>query len=381
MILVTGGCGFIGARFVLDWLAARDEPLVNLDALTYAARPQALASIERDPRYAFVHGDVRDRALLDTLLATHRPRAIVHLAAETHVDRAIVDATVFAQSNTLGTLTLLQAAHAHLRTLGGAEAAAFRFLHCSTDEVFGSLGPDDAPCDEDAPYRPRNPYSASKAAADHFVAAFHVTHGLPTLVTRGSNTYGPGQHREKLVALAIERILAGEPVPLYGDGLAVRDWLHVGDHVAALVAAIERGVPGQSYNVAGHQAVTNLELVARLVEAIRIETRGRPEHRIFAVDAHPCADAPGGGAARWIRFVADRPGHDRRYAMDDRKLRSETGWTPRVTLDEGLRATARAALEHGPALEHVAAPRPGTEPGSGTARKSGAGPTQAPRTR
>jgi len=296
---------------------------------------------------------VRDRALLDALLAAHRPRAIVHLAAETHVDRAIADATAFAQSNTVGTLTLLQAAHAHLRTRDPADAAAFRFLHCSTDEVFGSLGPDEAPCDEQAPYRPRNPYAASKAAADHFVAAFHVTHDLPTLVTRGSNTYGPGQHREKLVALAIDRILAAEPVPLYGDGLAVRDWLHVGDHVAALVAALEHGVPGQSYNVAGHQAVTNLELVARLVEAIRTETRGRPEHRAFAGEAgdsrdagdvRPAADSPAGGIARWIRFVADRPGHDRRYAMDDRKLRSQTGWAPRVTLDEGLRATVRAAL-------------------------------------
>lgn len=333
MILVTGGCGFIGARFVLDWLAARDEPLLNLDALTYAAQPQALAPVERDARYRFVHGDVRDRALVDALLAEHRPRAIVHLAAETHVDRAIADATVFAQSNTLGTLTLLHAAHAHLRTRSAAEAAAFRFLHCSTDEVFGSLAPGDAPCAEEAPYRPRNSYAASKAAADHFVAAFHVTHGLPTLITRGSNTYGPGQHREKLVALAIERILAGDPVPLYGDGLAVRDWLYVDDHVAALVAALEHGVPGESYNVAGHQAVTNLELVARLVEAIRIETRARPGQRIFA-----------GDAARFIRFVADRPGHDRRYAMDDRKLRSQAGWAPNITLDEGLRATVRAAL-------------------------------------
>jgi len=333
MILVTGGCGFIGARFVLDWLAARDEPLLNLDALTYAAQPQALAPVERDARYRFVHGDVRDRALVDALLAEHRPRAIVHLAAETHVDRAIADATVFAQSNTLGTLTLLQAAHAHLPTRSAAEAAAFRFLHCSTDEVFGARAPGDAPCDEEAPYRPRNSYAASKAAADHFVAAFHVTHGLPTLITRGSNTYGPGQHREKLVALAIERVLAGDPVPLYGDGLAVRDWLYVDDHVGALVAALEHGVPGESYNVAGHQAVTNLELVARLVEAIRIETRGHPGHRSLA-----------GDAAHFIRFVADRPGHDRRYAMDDRKLRSQAGWAPRITLDEGLRATVRAAL-------------------------------------
>lgn len=346
MILVTGGCGFIGSRFVLDWLGSRDEPLVNLDALTYAANPQALAALRHDPRYTFVHGDVRDRVLLDTVLATHRPRAIVHLAAETHVDRAIADATAFAQSNTLGTLTLLQAARAHLQAGPAADAAAFRFLHCSTDEVFGSLTPDDAPCDEQAPYRPRNPYAASKAAADHFVAAFHATHGLPTLVTRGSNTYGPGQHPEKLVALAIGRILAGEPVPLYGDGSAVRDWLYVGDHVAALVAVLERGAPGQSYNVAGHQGVTNRALVARLVAAVELEARVRDDDSPAGCgDTGRATAHHGSDAGRWIRFVADRPGHDRRYAMDDRKLRGETGWSPRVGLDEGLRSTVRAAIE------------------------------------
>jgi dTDP-glucose 4,6-dehydratase len=346
MILVTGGCGFIGARFVLDWLGTRDEPLVNLDALTYAARPQALVALQGDPRYTFVHGDVCDRALIDTLLAIRRPRAIVHLAAETHVDRAIVDATAFARTNTLGTLTLLQATRAHLQTRPAADAAAFRFLHCSTDEVFGSLAPDDAPCDERAPYRPRNPYAASKAAADHFVAAFHVTHGLPTLVTRGSNTYGPGQHPEKLVALAIARILAGEPVPLYGDGLAVRDWLHVGDHVAALMAALERGTPGQTYNVAGHQGLTNLELIGHLVAAIEVETRDRDARDIGGSRKPPALAATAGDSTRWIRFVADRPGHDRRYAMDDRKLRRETGWVPRIALDAGLRETVRASLEN-----------------------------------
>jgi dTDP-glucose 4,6-dehydratase len=351
MILVTGGCGFIGAHFVLDWLHERDEALVNLDALTYAARPQALAALRDDPRYVFVHGDVRDRALVDALLARYRPRAIVHLAAETHVDRAIVDADAFAQSNTLGTLVLLHAVRAHATTLPAGEAASFRFLHCSTDEVFGALGPDDPPCDEQAPYRPRNPYAASKAAADHFIAAFHVTHGVPTLVTRGSNTYGPGQHHEKLVALAIERILAGEPVPIYGDGLATRDWLYVGDHVAALRAVLERGLPGQSYNVAGHQCLTNLELVEHIVAAVDLETRfraarragGRPATATVAAPAE--APVPVHEPDRWIRFVADRPGHDRRYAMDDRKLRVETGWTPQVSLDEGLRATVRAALD------------------------------------
>jgi dTDP-glucose 4,6-dehydratase len=345
MILVTGGCGFIGARFVLDWLGSREEPLVNLDALTYAASPQALAALAGDARHTFVHGDVCDRALIDKVLATHRPRAIVHLAAETHVDRAIADATAFARTNTLGTLTLLQAARAHLQARPAADATAFRFLHCSTDEVFGSLAPDEAPCDEQAPYRPRNPYAASKAAADHFVSAFHVTYGLPTLVTRGSNTYGPGQHPEKLVALAIERILAGEPVPLYGDGSAVRDWLYVDDHVAALVAALERGAPGQSYNIAGHQGVTNRALIGHLVAAVELETRARDTRPASGGDARRAAAEPARDAARWIRFVADRPGHDRRYAMDDRKLRGETGWSPRVGLDEGLRSTVRAAMQ------------------------------------
>lgn len=334
MILVTGGCGFIGVRFVADWLEGGDEPLLNLDALTYAARPQALAAFADDPRYRFVHGDICDRVLVDTLLAEHRPRAVVHLAAETHVDRSIDDATAFARTNALGTLVLLQAAHAYRARLSAADAARFRFLHCSTDEVFGSLdSAADAPCNENAPYRPRNPYAASKAAADHFVAAFHATHGMPTLITRGSNTYGPGQHPEKLVALAIGRLVANEPVPLYGDGLAVRDWLHVGDHAAALGAVLERGRPGESYNVAGHQSVTNLELIERLIDAVEAERSAHRETGIEPVDRNPR-----------IRFVADRPGHDRRYAMNDDKVRAETGWTPRVALEEGLRATVRAAL-------------------------------------
>ncbi len=341
MILVTGGCGFIGARFVLDWLASAEEALVNLDALTYAARPAALAPVAGDSRYRFVRGDVCDRALVDALLAEHRPRAIVHLAAETHVDRAIDDATAFERSNVLGTLVLLQAVRAHLARLSPDEARRLRFLHCSTDEVFGSLAPDDPPCDESAPYRPRNPYSASKAAADHFVAAFHATHGVPTLVTRGSNTYGPGQHPEKLIALAIERLLAGEPVPLYGNGLAVRDWLYVSDHVAALRAVLEHGRPGETYNVAANQRVTNRELAERLIEAVEVELDA---HRASGAAAESrTLRSPSARSAR-VDFVTDRPGHDRRYAMNDAKLRAETGWAPQVALDEGLRATVRAAL-------------------------------------
>lgn len=353
MILITGGCGFIGARFVVEWLESSDEPLLNLDALTYAARPEALAACATDARYRFVHGDVCDGPLVAALLAEHRPRAIVHLAAETHVDRSITDAAVFGRTNALGTLVLLQAARAHLAGLSVDEAARFRFLHCSTDEVFGSLAPDDAPCDENAPYRPRNPYAASKAAADHFVAAFHATYALPTLVTRGSNTYGPGQHPEKLVALAIERLLADEAVPLYGDGLAVRDWLYVSDHVSALRTVLERGRSGETYNVAGHQSVTNHELIGRLIEAVDIE---RAAHAASSSDGGAADNARVGASCAGlagterlapgarIRFVADRPGHDRRYALDDRKLRTETGWSPQVSLDEGLRATVRARL-------------------------------------
>lgn len=337
MIFVTGGCGFLGAHFVLDWFAGSDEPLLNLDALTYAARPEALAALANDPRYRFVHGDVCERTLVDRLLAEHRPRAIVHLAAETHVDRAIDEAIVFGRTNALGTLVMLEATRGYLARLPAVQAAQFRFLHCSTDEVFGSLAPDEAPCDENAPYRPRNPYAASKAAADHFVASFHATHGIPTLITRGSNTYGPGQYPEKLVALAIDRLLAGDAVPLYGDGLAVRDWIFVSDHSSALRAALDRGRPGESYNVAGHQSATNLELVGRLIEAFDAELVAHGAVR-------PGPDSAAQSSAPRIRLVADRPGHDRRYALDDRKLRDETGWAPRVALDEGLRTTVRARL-------------------------------------
>ncbi len=348
MIFVTGGCGFIGTRFVLDCVQHRREELINLDALTYAARPQALAPISDDPRYHFIHGDIGDRTLVASILAEYRPRAIVHLAAETHVDRSIEDATVFAQTNTIGTLVLLQATRAWLATLAPPEAARFRFLHCSTDEVFGSLATDEPPCDENAPYRPRNPYSASKAAADHFVSAFHATHGLPVLITRAANTYGPGQYPEKLIPLALERLLAGEPVPLYGDGRAVRDWLYVDDHVAALHAVLQHGRPGQSYHVAGGQAMTNRALVERL---IGIFDREVPD-RVISAGAtvvgtghrQPPLQAVDGER---IRFVADRPGHDLRYALDDRRLRAASGWAPATGLDEGLHQTVRARLAEG----------------------------------
>lgn len=348
MIFVTGGCGFIGTRFALDCVQHRGEELINLDALTYAARPQALAPIGDDPRYHFIHGDIGDRTLVASILAEYRPRAIVHLAAETHVDRSIEDATAFAQTNTIGTLVLLQATRAWLATLTPPEAARFRFLHCSTDEVFGSLAADEPPCDENAPYRPRNPYSASKAAADHFVSAFHVTHRLPVLITRAANTYGPGQYPEKLIPLALERLLAGEPVPLYGDGRAVRYWLYVDDHVAALHAVLRHGRPGQSYHVAGGQAMTNRALIERLIGIFdrEVPDRGTSESATAAGTGRRQPLPPAADRER-IRFVADRPGHDLRYALDDRRLRAASGWEPATGLDEGLRQTVRARLAEG----------------------------------
>lgn len=351
MIFVTGGCGFIGTRFVLDCLQRRGEELVNLDALTYAARPQTAPAgdeARRHPRCHFLHGNIGDRALVDSILARYQPRAIVHLAAETHVDRSIADATVFAQTNTIGTLVLLQATRAWLAGLAPEAAARFRFLHCSTDEVFGSLADAEAPCDENAPYRPRNPYSASKAAADHFVSAFHATHGLPVLITRAANTYGPGQYPEKLIPLAIEHLLAGEPVPLYGDGSAVRDWLYVDDHVAALHAVLENGRPGQSYNIAGGQAMSNRALVERLIGVFDREVS--EPHAVAGTGREhpPMATAPSTLTAASqntrIRYIADRPGHDLRYALDDRRLRAASGWAPATTLEQGLRQTVRARL-------------------------------------
>jgi dTDP-glucose 4,6-dehydratase len=331
-ILVTGGAGFIGSNFVLDWLASpehRDETVVNLDALTYAGNLANLASLRGDARHVFVQGDICDRALVDSLLATHRPRAIVHFAAESHVDRSIHGPGAFMKTNVEGTFTLLEAARSHWATLPQAEQAAFRFHHVSTDEVYGSLGPGDPAFTETHPYQPNSPYSASKAASDHLVRAWHHTYGLPVLTTNCSNNYGPYHFPEKLIPLMIVNALAGKPLPVYGDGQQVRDWLYVGDHCAAIRTVLARGRVGETYNIGGWNEKPNLEIV-QTVCALLDELR--PD--------------PAGPRARLITHVKDRPGHDRRYAIDARKIERELGWRPAETFASGIRKTVQWYLDH-----------------------------------
>jgi dTDP-glucose 4,6-dehydratase len=322
MLLVTGGAGFIGANFVLSTLAETGEPIVNLDKLTYAGNVQNLARLQGDGRHVLVQGDICDRALVDSLLREHRPRAIVHFAAESHVDRSIRGPAAFVQTNVVGTFTLLEAARAYWSGQEGLRKDEFRFLHISTDEVFGSLKAEDPAFNEDTPYRPNSPYSASKAAADHLVRASFHTYGLPVLTTNCSNNYGPYQHPEKLIPLAIQRALAGEAIPVYGDGRNVRDWLYVLDHCAALRQVLARGRPGETYNIGGASERENIEVVKALCAVL-------DEQRPRAAGRH----------ADQIAYVADRPGHDRRYAIDSRKLASELGWQPRESFESGLRAT------------------------------------------
>jgi dTDP-glucose 4,6-dehydratase len=328
-ILVTGGAGFIGSNFVLDWLAGGGEPVVNLDALTYAGNLHNLASIAGDVRHVFVKGDIGDRALVDRLFAEHRPRAVVHFAAESHVDRSILGPGAFIKTNVEGTFTLLEAARVHLQSLELAERERFRFLHVSTDEVYGSLAPGAPPFTEAHPCEPNSPYSASKAASDHLVRAWFHTYGLPVLTTNCSNNYGPWHFPEKLIPLVIVNALAGKPLPLYGDGLQVRDWLYVGDHCAAIRTVLERGRPGETYNIGGWNEKPNIEIV-RTVCALLDEMR--PD--------------PAGPHARLITHVKDRPGHDRRYAIDARKIERELGWRPAETFETGIRKTVRWVLEH-----------------------------------
>ena len=330
MILVTGGAGFIGANFVLDWLQGTDEPVLNLDKLTYAGNLENLASLEGDARHVFVQGDICDRALVEGLLQQYRPRAIVHFAAESHVDRSIPGPGEFMRTNVEGTFTLLEAARGYWSALEGAERAAFRFHHVSTDEVYGSLAPEAAPFTETHPYEPNSPYSASKAASDHLVRAWHHTYGLPVLTSNCSNNYGPCHFPEKLIPLMIINALAGKPLPIYGDGQQVRDWLYVGDHCAAIRRILEAGKPGETYNVGGWNEMPNLEIV-RQVCALLDELRPR---------------ADGVPYARQMTFVADRPGHDRRYAIDARKIERELGWRPAETFATGIRKTVQWYLDH-----------------------------------
>jgi len=324
MLLVTGGAGFIGSNFVLSMVAQASVPVVNLDKLTYAGSLRNLDALRGDARHTFVQGDICDRTLLRKLLEHHRPRAIVHLAAESHVDRSIEGPAEFVQTNVVGTFSLLEEARAYWLQLAAPERAAFRFLHISTDEVYGSLGPDDPAFTETTPYAPNSPYSASKASSDHLVRAYHHTYGLPTLITNCSNNYGPHQFPEKLIPLMIHNALAGKPLPVYGDGLNVRDWLYVEDHCTALREVLARGRPGDVYNVGGGAEMKNIDLVRTLC-ALLDEAKPRT----------------GGSYASLITFVKDRPGHDRRYAIDSGKIRRDLGWRAQETFESGLRKTVR----------------------------------------
>jgi dTDP-glucose 4,6-dehydratase len=329
LILVTGGAGFIGSNFVLSWLAAEGTPVVNLDKLTYAGNLENLAAIRDESRHRFVHGDIGDRALVSRLLAEHRPRAVVHLAAETHVDRSIHAPHGFIETNVAGTFALLEEARAYWSSLTGSQRDEFRFLHVSTDEVYGSLDANEPPCTESTRYAPNSPYAASKAASDHLVRAWHRTYGLPAIITHCSNNYGPFQFPEKLIPLMVLNATQRKPLPVYGDGGNVRDWLYVEDHCAALRGVLARGKPGQTYNIAGTSEVRNIDVVRTVCALLdQLSAEGAPHDR-------------------WITFVADRPGHDRRYALSARKMQNELGWGPRHSFEDGLRRTVQWYLSHG----------------------------------
>lgn len=328
-LLVTGGAGFIGANFVRDWLARSDEPVVNLDKLTYAGNLASLAALQDDARHRFVRGDIADRELVARLLREHEVRAVVNFAAESHVDRSIAGPGDFIQTNIVGVFSLLEEARAWWSELAGGERDRFRFLHVSTDEVFGSLDPDDAPFSESTAFAPNSPYAASKAGADHLVRAWHHTYGLPTLTTNCSNNYGPLQFPEKLIPLMILNALAGKPLPVYGDGRQVRDWLYVSDHCAAIRQVLASAEPGTTWTVGGNAERANLDVV----------------HTLCAL-LDRLAPRPSGRYADQIQFVRDRPGHDRRYAIDASRLRDKLGWTPAESFESGLERTVRWYLDN-----------------------------------
>ena len=323
MLLVTGGAGFIGANFVLDWLAQSGEPLVNLDKLTYAGNLENLAELQADGRHIFVKGDIGDSALVAQLLATYQPRAVVNFAAESHVDRSIHGPEDFIQTNIVGTFHLLEAVRAYWSSLAGDAQSDFRFLHVSTDEVYGSLGPGDAAFTETHAYAPNSPYSASKAASDHLVRSYHHTYGLPVLTTNCSNNYGPYHFPEKLIPLMIVNALADKPLPVYGDGQQIRDWLYVKDHCSAITRVLAAGTPGDVYNVGGWNEMPNIDIVntvCKLLDEMQPRADGKPY-------------------SGQIAYVKDRPGHDRRYAIDASKIERELGWRPSETFDTGIRKT------------------------------------------
>ncbi|MBL8406338.1 MAG: dTDP-glucose 4,6-dehydratase [Candidatus Accumulibacter sp.] len=337
MILVTGGAGFIGANFVLDWLAQSDEALLNLDKLSYAGNRENLASLTNDPRHLFVHGDIGDSELTDRLLAQYQPRAIINFAAESHVDRSIHGPEDFIQTNIVGTFHLLEAVRAYWNGLHDGLRQDFRFLQVSTDEVYGSLSRDEPAFSETHRYEPNSPYSASKAASDHLVRAYHHTYGLPVLTTNCSNNYGPYHFPEKLIPLIIVNALAGKPLPIYGDGQQIRDWLYVKDHCSAIRRVLDAGRPGETYNIGGWNEKTNLDIVhtvCALLDEISPRADGKPYHE-------------------QIRYVTDRPGHDRRYAIDARKIERELGWKPAETFDTGIRKTVQWYLQNQDWVRHV----------------------------
>jgi dTDP-glucose 4,6-dehydratase len=336
-ILVTGGAGFIGANFVLDWVAHTDEKIVNLDKLTYAGNLESLAPLKNKPQHVFVQGDIGDSALLPQLLAEHQPRAVLNFAAESHVDRSIHGPGEFIETNIMGTFRLLESVRGYWQSLEANVQTHFRFLHVSTDEVYGSLAHQDPAFTEKHPYEPNSPYSASKAASDHLVRAWHHTYGLPVLTTNCSNNYGPLHFPEKLIPLMIVNALAGKPLPVYGDGMQVRDWLYVKDHCSAIRRVLEGGQLGETYNVGGWNEKPNIEIV-KTVCALLDELRPR---------------AGGASYAQQITYVKDRPGHDRRYAIDARKLEKELGWKPAETFETGIRKTVAWYLENTEWVAHV----------------------------
>ena len=336
MILVTGGAGFIGSNFVLSWIERTASSIVNLDLLTYAGNAANLASLESDARYEFQRGDICDAELVARLLRERRPRAMVHFAAESHVDRSIVAPDAFVRTNVFGTFTLLEQARIYWNTLSGAERDGFRFLHVSTDEVYGTLGVDDPAFHEKTPYAPNSPYAASKAGSDHLARAYLHTYGMPVLTTNCSNNYGPFQFPEKLIPLMILNALEGKPLPVYGDGRNVRDWLYVEDHCAAIRLVLEKGTPGETYNIGGNSERANIDVVNTICDLVD--------------EMRPSA---GGKRRKLIAYVQDRPGHDRRYAIDATKIARELGWKPAEKFETGLRKTVRWYLEHPEWIENV----------------------------
>jgi dTDP-glucose 4,6-dehydratase len=334
-VLVTGGAGFIGSNFVLEWITDIGSPIINLDKLTYAGNRNNLAGIEQEHRHTFIQGDICDAELVKSLLAEHRPKAIVHFAAESHVDRSIRTPEDFIRTNVHGTFTLLHAAREYWESLQPDEKSRFRFLHVSTDEVYGSLSPSQPAFTESTPYAPNSPYAASKAASDHLVRSYHHTYGLPTLTTNCSNNYGPFQFPEKLIPLMIHNALQGKPLPVYGDGKNVRDWLYVSDHCHAIRTVLERGRPGQTYNIGGANELTNIEVVKTICSVLD-ELRPAQERR-----------------EHLVTFVKDRPGHDRRYAMNIDKIQRELGWSPHESFISGIRKTVQWYLDHSDWIEQV----------------------------